>query len=147
MQEYLTCRNVSIVIVLVLLFSNFFLLFNPGFEMGGRDKVEIFSDYSAYLDEDIRYTEVKGKSMEPTFETGDVLLWVQIDNKAFLNSGEIIIYKRSDKLYAHRIVQKVQKRGGVFQIITKGDSQKTNERVSGGEGLGIVIGDFDYDNK
>ena len=106
---------------------------------------EIFHGYEAYLDRRIFYSIASGSSMEPTFGDGDAVLWVEVDNKAELKEGDIIIYKHPtmpgvDNVI-HRIVN-VERVDGGYRFWTKGDnlSAVDQQPVPEGNVHGLVIG-------
>lgn len=99
---------------------------------------EIFGGYEAYLDRRISYTTISGTSMVPTFKDGDVVLWVEVDNKAELESGDIIIYQPQPTV--HRIIE-VGAENGEYWFRTKGDGSGFEDPpVWEDDVQGLVIG-------
>jgi signal peptidase I len=107
---------------------------------------EIFRGYEAYLDRRITYSVVEGPSMAPTLRVGDAVLWVEVDNKAELKVGDIIIFKHPTLAgvdnVAHRIVEIVPANGDILKFRTKGDnlSAPDQQPVPEGNVHGLVIG-------
>lgn len=106
---------------------------------------EYFGGYEAYLDKRIYYGTMGTSSMVPTINVGDTILWVEVDNIAGLEVGDIIIFKHPtypdvDNI-AHRIVEIVPVDGG-YQFVTKGDnlSEQDQHPVPEGNVHGLVIG-------
>jgi signal peptidase I len=106
---------------------------------------EYFHGYEAYLDQKIFPATMNGTSMTPTINDNDTVLWVEVDNKAELEVGDIIIYTHPtlpgvDNV-AHRIVEIVPVDGG-YKFRTKGDSLSTSDQylVPEGNVHGLVIG-------
>jgi len=84
-------------------------------------------------------------SMEPTINVRDTVLWVEVDNIAEIEVGDIIIFQHPtlpevDNI-AHRIVEIVPADGG-FKFRTKGDNSSTPDQhlVPEGDVHGLVIG-------
>ena len=83
--------------------------------------------------------------MEPTFGEGDVVLWVEVDNKAELKLGDIIIYKHPTRPgvdnVCHRIIG-VERRTEDIDSGPKGDNLSDPDRHWVSEELihGLVIG-------
>ena len=104
---------------------------------------EFFPGYEAYLDRRIHPAAMNGTSMAPTINSGDTVLWVEVDNMAKLKVGDIIIFKHPTRVenIAHRIVE-VEVVGGVYQFRTKGDdlSEPDRDMVPEGNVHGLVIG-------
>lgn len=104
---------------------------------------EIFGGYEAYLDQRISSSEVKGPSMVPTFGDGDVVLWVEIDNMAELEAGDIIIFNHPTRPIgniAHRILEVGM--NGEYRFKTNGDALPESDSywVWEGDVHGLVIG-------
>jgi len=59
---------------------------------GLHDWKEYFRGYEAYLDQRIYRGVMFGTSMEPTIRVGDSFIWVEVDNKAELRVGDIVVY-------------------------------------------------------
>lgn len=105
---------------------------------------EIFRGYEAYIDRRISYSVVSGPSMVPTFKDGDMVLWVEVDNKAELKVGDIIFYKhptRPQDNIAHRIIE-VKVQDGGYYFMTKGDALAENDGywIPEGNVHGLIIG-------
>ncbi len=66
---------------------------------------------------------VEGTSMEPLFQTGDVVFVVKV-KPSEIRPGDIIVYEKPNGAYIiHRVV-KVMHENGETIIITKGDNNK-----------------------
>jgi len=83
--------------------------------------------------------------MVPTINVGDTLLWVEVENKAELKVGDIIIFKHPtlpgvDNI-AHRIIE-VEVVNGEYRFRTKGDnlSAPDQQPVPEANVHGLVIG-------
>ena len=106
---------------------------------------EFFHGYEAYLDRRISYAVMRGKSMAPTINDNDTVLWVEVENKAELKVGDIIIYKHPtitglDNI-AHRIIG-VETIDGEYRFRTRGDNLSEPDQHLVSEELvhGLVIG-------
>jgi signal peptidase I len=97
----------------------------------------LFRGFQAYLSPRVEFGEVRGTSMRPAFDYGDILFYVQfpIEN---LRLGDIIIWEGLHENIAHRVVELV----GPGLVRTKGDNLLSPDRdlVSAGEMRGLVIG-------
>ncbi|MCC6046963.1 MAG: signal peptidase I [Desulfurococcaceae archaeon] len=60
---------------------------------------------------------IEGTSMEPTLQTGDVVVVVRGVKPGELSVGDIVVYRRGSSLIIHRVVSL-----GPFGIVTKGDN-------------------------
>lgn len=82
---------------------------------------------------------VLSDSMNPTIKTGSLALVRQTD-AGLLKNNDIVAYKDSNVVIAHRITTIVES-GGVRQFITKGDNSNVNDSVSlsGNRILGIYL--------
>jgi len=106
---------------------------------------EFFRGYEAYLDQRIFCSVLSGSSMEPTISNGDAVLWVEVDNKAELKVGVIIIYEHptytGHPLVAHRIIE-VEMQDGGYRFRTQGDNLSEPDRhwILDGNVQGLVIG-------
>lgn len=111
---------------------------------GGIDNwTQYFPGYEAYLDNDIRGSNVSGGSMEPTFGDNDLILWVEVDNMAELGAGDIIIYKHPTKQYYDNIAHRIIEVGTGYrenQFKTRGDNSPEEYWVPSGNIHGVVIG-------
>jgi len=106
---------------------------------------EYFRGYEAYLDRRIHPATMQTTSMVPTINVGDTLLWVEVENKAELKVGDIIIFKHPtlpgvDNI-AHRIIE-VEVVNGEYRFRTKGDnlSAPDQQPVPEANVHGLVIG-------
>lgn len=63
-------------------------------------------------------------SMNPTISRGDAVILVKTKNYSDLKEGNIIIYKKENKIIIHRIIE-IQKESNKYYFITKGDANKT----------------------
>ena len=68
---------------------------------------------------------VLGTSMFPAVLPGDVLV-VQREELARLVPGDIVLFKRDDRIFAHRVVSQLD-RNGVPCVVTSGDSLPAND--------------------
>jgi signal peptidase I len=81
--------------------------------------------------------QVGGSSMLPSIYPGDILT-VHRTEIARVVPGDIVLYTREDRLYAHRIVEKICDREGIL-LLTRGDTLAENDPpVSAAELLGRV---------
>lgn len=64
--------------------------------------------------------QVNGTSMLPSICPGDVLT-VHRQNIDHVRCGDIVLFERDDRLYAHRVLKKVEGRGGTL-VIARGDA-------------------------
>lgn len=60
---------------------------------------------------------VEGTSMEPTLQTGDVVIVVRRVKLSDLSVGDIVVYRRGSSLIIHRVVSL-----GPSDVVTKGDN-------------------------
>lgn len=60
---------------------------------------------------------IEGTSMEPTLQTGDVVVVVRGVKPGELSVGDIVVYRRGSSLIIHRVVSL-----GPSGIVTKGDN-------------------------
>jgi hypothetical protein len=75
--------------------------------------------------------------MLPSIYPGDILT-VRRTEIACVVPGDIVLYTREDRLYAHRIVEKICDREEIF-LLTRGDTLAENDpAVSAAELLGRV---------
>ena len=80
---------------------------------------------------------VTGASMLPSVRPGDILC-VGHPEAAEAQAGDIVLFTREGRLFAHRVVRKVRSRGECYWI-TRGDSLTQDDPpVSGEELLGRV---------
>ena len=104
---------------------------------------EYFHGYEAYLDRRIYRAVMQTTSMAPTINPGDSVLWVEVDNKAELKVGNIIIYKHPTRPgvdnVCHRIIELGQ---NGYRFRTQGDNLSDPDRHWVSEELvhGLVIG-------
>lgn len=78
-----------------------------------------------------------GASMLPAIWPGDILC-VRSHNASAALPGEIVLYKREGRLFAHRVVKRTLHKNSV-QWVTRGDSLDANDPpISGHELLGRV---------
>ena len=86
----------------------------------------VFQGFQAYLDNEVHVMGVKGTSMEPTFGTGDILLWVDypIEN---LKVGDIIIWEPTYMWPRDNIVHRVVERIDSQTVVTKGDNMSESD--------------------
>jgi signal peptidase I len=81
--------------------------------------------------------QVEGSSMLPSIYPGDILT-VRRAEIAGVVPGDIVLYTREDRLYAHRIVEKICDSEGVL-LLTRGDTLAENDPpISPAELLGQV---------
>jgi len=106
---------------------------------------EYFRGYEAYLDRRIHPATMQTTSMVPTINVGDTVLWVEVENKAELKVGGIIIFKHPtlpgvDNI-AHRIIE-VEVVNGGYRFRTKGDNLSAPDQhmVPEANVYGLVIG-------
>jgi hypothetical protein len=79
----------------------------------------------------------RGYSMLPSLWPGDVLT-VQRVPFADATPGQIVLYRRNEQFYAHRLLRRGEDDGSVT-VITRGDAMPENdETVSQAEWLGVV---------
>lgn len=73
-----------------------------------------------------KYTLVAigSNSMQPNISRGDAVIIEKLKNYGSLKEGNIIIYKKEDKIVIHRIVE-IKKEEDKYYFITKGDANKT----------------------
>ena len=81
---------------------------------------------------------IGSNSMSPIYERGDAVIYKKIDAKDLM-VGEIIAFKKSERIVTHRIV-KITKRGNSYIINTKGDANNAPDawEVKDSEVLGVV---------
>jgi signal peptidase I len=100
---------------------------------------EFFHGYEAYLDRKIHRGVMQTTSMAPTINIGDSILWVEVDNKAELKVGDIIVFEHptyaAHPLVAHRIVEI-----GVDGFWAQGDNAPDRDWVQEENVKGLVIG-------
>ncbi len=63
-------------------------------------------------------------SMEPTFETGSIIIHKLIDEPKIFQPDDIITFQTGDKLITHRIINTIDVNGDILYE-TKGDNNKT----------------------
>jgi len=81
--------------------------------------------------------QVTGTSMIPAFWPGDVLL-VRREGATEVRAGDVILFGRDERLFAHRVVRRAEGPGGPLWI-TRGDRNSHDDPpVSGEELLGRV---------
>ncbi len=106
--------------------------------------VEIFHGYEAYLDRRIHYSTSQGTSMEPTFGEGDAIIWVEVENKAELKIGDIIIYPHptlpDGPTMSHRIIEVETTQTGDYKFRTQGDNMPSPDQHWVINIDGLVIG-------
>lgn len=90
---------------------------------------------------------VEGASMLPTLYTGDIVI-VYKPSPEDIKTGDIIVYKSSDRLVIHRVIE-VVKCGNDYCYITKGDNNPIADNIMGLQPshgvsydnvIGVVIG-------
>ncbi|MCS7140141.1 MAG: signal peptidase I [Candidatus Nezhaarchaeota archaeon] len=83
---------------------------------------------------------VDGRSMIPTFHEGDVVLVVGV-KPSDIRVGDIIVYKVSDKLIIHRVIE-ISINDGKYFFRTKGDNNPVPDLnlVSEDQVVGRVFG-------
>lgn len=86
-------------------------------------------------------------SMSGTYERGDAIIYYQFkkDSEKELQKGEIIAFRKENKIITHRIIS-ITKKNGRTIITTKGDANESpdNFEVYEEEVLGIVKYKIDY---
>lgn len=81
--------------------------------------------------------EVHGSSMLPSIRPGDILT-VRQQEISDVRCGEVVLFAREGRLYAHRVVKKLEDRGGAL-LISRGDALLNEDLpVTAGELLGRV---------
>jgi len=115
--------------------------FSPG---GLENFSQYFGGYEAYLDNDINISVMRGTSMEPTLQDGDLVLWVRVENATKIKVGDIIIFRHPTRPYldniAHR-VSKIELVDGEYRFWTEGDNSGPDRHpVPEGNIHGLVIG-------
>jgi signal peptidase I len=81
---------------------------------------------------------VTGTSMIPSVRPGDLLV-IQRADLHEVSPGEIVLFVRSGRLFAHRAVSKFEKRPVGFRLVTRGDRLlRDDSPVSPAEFLGRV---------
>lgn len=136
-------KTAAILALLVLLVITGIGWFSASLRPHGR--IEFFRGYEVYLDQRIFCSVLSGSSMEPTISNGDAVLWVEVDNKAELKVGDIIIYEHptytGHPLVAHRITE-VEMQDGGYRFRTQGDNLSEPDRhwILDGNVQGLVIG-------
>lgn len=81
--------------------------------------------------------QVLGSSMLPSIYPGDILT-VRRTEIARVVPGDIVLYTREDRLYAHRVVEKIDEAEEIL-LLTRGDTLAENDPpVSATELLGQV---------
>ncbi len=64
---------------------------------------------------------VEGRSMEPTLQTGDLVIILR--DRGSISVGDVIVYyKNSDSLVIHRVVRIYVSKDGIKYYVTKGDN-------------------------
>lgn len=138
-------KTAAILALLALLVITGIGWFSASLRPHGRIWTEFFRGYEAYLDQRIFCSVLSGSSMEPTISNGDAVLWVEVDNKAELKVGGIIIYEHptytGHPLVAHRIIE-VEMQDGGYRFRTQGDNLSEPDRhwILDGGVQGLVIG-------
>ena len=81
--------------------------------------------------------QVMGWSMLPAVWPGDTLM-VERANLSTVSQGEIVLFVRDGRLFAHRVVANSRRDGGL-QLVTKGDAMRSQDApISEAELLGKV---------
>ena len=84
---------------------------------------------------------IASNSMMPTYERGDAIIYKKLtkDDIKSLKIGDILVFKRDNKVITHRIV-KIKEENSKLYFYTKGDSNLTNDpdAVKEDDILGIV---------
>ena len=80
---------------------------------------------------------VSGTSMAPTLRPGELVSVKKTEVMEIL-PGEIVVFARNGRLIAHRVLTKIQSRGGSY-LVTRGDrARKSDAPVSSSELVGRV---------
>lgn len=67
-------------------------------------------------------------SMEPAFQRGDILFLNNQDDP--IRVGEIVVFKIKDRdiPIVHRVLKVHEKKGGVVEVLTKGDNNRVDDK-------------------
>lgn len=68
-------------------------------------------------------------SMNPVIKKGDAVMLDKKQKVEDLKVGDIIAYKKDDRIIIHRIVSKEMNQDGIIAVDTKGDANNTNDNV------------------
>ena len=71
---------------------------------------------------------IASDSMTPVINRGDAIILKKVKTSDVLKKGQIIAYKKGDKIIVHRIVE-VSKSGGNVVYVTKGDANNTKDSI------------------
>ena len=64
---------------------------------------------------------VEGRSMEPLFHTGDLVVLVPVE-RGGVAVGDIVVYEKGGKYIIHRVIYVYESPGGELCLVTKGDN-------------------------
>lgn len=70
---------------------------------------------------------VSGKSMEPTYHTGDLIITKDVPPSS-LEVGDVIVFEQPGREVVHRII-KVRERNGVYRFVTLGDNNNFRDPI------------------
>ncbi|MEJ2303538.1 MAG: signal peptidase I [Anaerolineales bacterium] len=74
----------------------------------------------------VRTFLIRGGSMEPVLEAGDVVI-VQPSDPGQIQTGDIILFNYSEKWVMHRVIE-IRHSSGALEFITKGDANKVPDQ-------------------
>ena len=90
-----------------------------------------------YLKKGSGWLAVQTDSMSPLIQPGNQVLISRVTPEQ-ISRGDVIVFKRKDNLYVHRVMKKWQTRTGI-QFIEKGDNTYLYGRCSHNSVIGLVI--------
>lgn len=64
---------------------------------------------------------VEGRSMEPLFHTGDLVVLLPVDEGS-VAVGDIVVYEKSGRFIIHRVIYIYESPSGELCFVTKGDN-------------------------
>ena len=86
---------------------------------------------------------VEGTSMEPLFQTGDVVFVIKV-KPSDIKPGDIIVYEKPNGAYIIQRVTKIVNENSEIVIITKGDNNKYYDPpISANQVVGKVLSIYD----
>lgn len=92
------------------------------------------NDYTSDVIGDMEELDIYSDSMFPIFESGDTILYEEVDTDDIM-IGDVIVFKdpvlyngENDALVAHRVVDIYKNENGEIFFITKGDFNNTYDR-------------------
>ena len=134
-------NKISLIFLLIVVFFLGFLISKFGNTLTGRSidvNDNLPSDYLKNEDflvyddkiilkiENAQVSNYESDSMEPFLGKGANGIVIELKNESEINVGDIVTFRKDDKLIVHRVIEKGADSEGIY-FITKGDNNEIDD--------------------